>query len=87
MNNMQRRTCPRCKEIFLLKNSSRIKCLHSKEQCLKYSNLNDMDPGEQPPELKDLTYIEEQLIARISPMLSVFKLKGHQYGYSGNIIG
>ncbi|KAJ1524613.1 hypothetical protein ONE63_011097 [Megalurothrips usitatus] len=45
-----------------------------------------MDPGEQPPELKGLTFIEEQLIARISPVLSVFKLKGHQFGYTGNVI-
>ena len=36
--------------------------------------------------LKDLTFIEEQLIARIHPVLSVYKLKGCQYGYRGNVI-
>jgi len=45
-----------------------------------------MDPGNVPEELKDLTFIEERLIARVNPMLSVFKLKGMQYGYRGNVI-
>lgn len=46
-----------------------------------------MDPGPVPPELQDLTYVEEQLIARVHPLISIFKLKGHtQFGYRGNII-
>ena len=36
-------------------------------------------------ELLDLTYIG-QLIARIHPVVSVMKLKGHQYSYQGNVI-
>ncbi|KAK3909625.1 Glycine--tRNA ligase beta subunit [Frankliniella fusca] len=39
-----------------------------------------------PIELQYLTYIEEQLIAKIHPIVSVVKLKGHQLGYNGNII-
>ncbi|KAK3922133.1 ER membrane protein complex subunit 10 [Frankliniella fusca] len=45
-----------------------------------------MDPGEVPPELEDLSFIEEQLISLIYPVLSVFKLKGLQFGFSGNVI-
>ena len=41
-----------------------------------------------------MTFIEEQLkrfdihrgAAKVHPVLTVFKLKGHQYGYRGNVI-
>ncbi|KAE8739488.1 hypothetical protein FOCC_FOCC015019 [Frankliniella occidentalis] len=52
----------------------------------KFSATNFMDPGEVPPELQGLTYIEQQLIARVHPVVSVYKVRGGQYGYSGNII-
>lgn len=45
-----------------------------------------MDPGEVPAALQNLTYVEQQLIARIHPVISVYKLKGMQYAYSGNVI-
>ena len=45
-----------------------------------------MDPGEQPEELKCLSYIEEQLIAQIHPIISVYRIRGNQYGYNGQII-
>ncbi|KAE8739231.1 hypothetical protein FOCC_FOCC015271 [Frankliniella occidentalis] len=45
-----------------------------------------MDPCAIPPELQNLTFVEEQLIARIHPVVSVYKLKGNQLGYSGNVI-
>lgn len=52
-----------------------------------YTEANDMDPLDVPEELKQLTYVEEQLIARVHPLISVFKLSGHhQFGYRGNII-
>ncbi|KAK3928925.1 LOW QUALITY PROTEIN: ATP-dependent DNA helicase pfh1, partial [Frankliniella fusca] len=33
-----------------------------------------------------LSYVEEQLIARFHPVVSLYKIKGHQMGYSGNSI-
>lgn len=45
-----------------------------------------MDPGDVPPELQNLTSIEEQLISIIHPVVQVCKVKGHQYNYKGNII-
>lgn len=45
-----------------------------------------MDPGEVPPELQGLTYIEEMLIAQIHPVISIYRLKGGQFGHSGNVI-
>lgn len=45
-----------------------------------------MDPGMCPEELKNLSFVEEQVIARNYPIIVVFKIKGHQYGYRGNVI-
>ena len=45
-----------------------------------------MDPGEVPDELQDLTEIEEMLIARVFPVMSIYRLRGGQHGYRGNVI-
>ncbi|KAI3930658.1 hypothetical protein MKX01_037104, partial [Papaver californicum] len=45
-----------------------------------------MDPAEVPIELSRLTNLESLLIARVHPMISVYRVKGQQYKYSGNII-
>ncbi|RGB24563.1 hypothetical protein C1646_772914 [Rhizophagus diaphanus] len=45
-----------------------------------------MDLGEVPEELQDLTEIEEMLIARVFTVMSVYRLRGGQYGYRGNVI-
>jgi len=51
-----------------------------------YSHLNNMDPGIVPEELRDLTHVEEQLIARTHTQLSVHSIRGQQLQYSGNVI-
>ncbi|KAE8740744.1 hypothetical protein FOCC_FOCC013730 [Frankliniella occidentalis] len=77
--------CSICNEKYLyypgMKRAHRKKTL-----CRKFSSQNQMDPGAVPLELQGLTFIEEQLIARVHPVLSVYKLKGCQYGYKGNVI-
>ena len=45
-----------------------------------------MDPGEAPEELQGLTDIEEMLIAQVFTVMSVYRLRGGQHGYRGNII-
>uniref|UniRef100_U9SRZ5 DUF6570 domain-containing protein n=1 Tax=Rhizophagus irregularis (strain DAOM 181602 / DAOM 197198 / MUCL 43194) TaxID=747089 RepID=U9SRZ5_RHIID len=45
-----------------------------------------MDPGEVPDELRDLTEIEEMLVAQVFSVMSVYRLCGGQHGYRGNII-
>lgn len=78
--------CPRCKVKVLTSSDKRQSgCPYSK-RCWHFSELNDKDPGDVPIELSDLTFIEEQHISRVHPIISVFKLKGHQYGYKGNAI-
>ncbi|PKK63600.1 hypothetical protein RhiirC2_716869 [Rhizophagus irregularis] len=43
-----------------------------------------MDPGDVPEELRNLTEIEEMLIARIFPIVLVYCLHGDQYAYRGH---
>ncbi|KAL7290849.1 hypothetical protein TKK_0015583 [Trichogramma kaykai] len=45
-----------------------------------------MDPGEIPTELQDLTYIEQMLISRVHPVVSLYRINGGQYAYSGSVI-
>ncbi|KAL5716090.1 hypothetical protein ACHQM5_017825 [Ranunculus cassubicifolius] len=45
-----------------------------------------MDPGQVPIGLSRLTNLESLLIARVHPMMSVYRVKGQQYKYSGNVI-
>lgn len=86
INSFEWRICLKCNKKFFVSKKSKLKCIHGKGTCAQYTDLNEMDPGEVPDCLQGLTYIEEQVIARIHPMVTVFKLKGHQYGYSGNVI-
>ena len=42
---------------------------------------NNMNPGRVPPPLKDLSVVEEMLIAQIAPMMHIFRLPaGRQFG-------
>ncbi|KAL7304776.1 hypothetical protein TKK_0003004 [Trichogramma kaykai] len=45
-----------------------------------------MDPGEIPAELQDLTYIEQMLISRVHPVVSLYRVNGGQYAYSRSVI-
>ncbi|XP_034245752.1 uncharacterized protein LOC117647887 [Thrips palmi] len=45
-----------------------------------------MDPMIVPECLKSLSYVEKQLIARVHPVVSLYKIKDCQYKYSGNVI-
>ena len=51
-----------------------------------FTSENNMDPKEVPFELKDLSMVEEQLIAMVHPVISVYRIRGQQYGYSGQVI-
>ena len=46
-----------------------------------------MIPDEVPPELRELTFLEEMLISRVLPNIYVCRLRsGGQYGYSNHAI-
>src|SRR3954447_15369078 len=52
----------------------------------KFSDENNMDSDEVLEEIKRLTEIEEMLIAQIFTVMTVYRLKGGQKGYRGNVI-
>lgn len=47
---------------------------------------NGMDLGGVPPELTNLSLIEQILIARVHPVVSVFTIRGQQRGYNGHVL-
>lgn len=51
-----------------------------------FCRLNNMDPGIVPEQLTGLSFIEQLLISRVKVCLTVFKLRGGQYGYHGQVI-
>lgn len=51
-----------------------------------FTTANGMNFGEIPDALRDLSMIEEILIARVHPVVSVYKIRGQQTGYSGHVM-
>lgn len=84
-------TCSNCNESFFnlnLKNSLCIQCCKNigKEEFIKFTNLNKMEPCEIPQCLRDLNEVEQLLIAKIHPQIFVYHLSGGQLGYKGHVI-
>ncbi|CAG8816966.1 1521_t:CDS:2, partial [Cetraspora pellucida] len=89
MDKLKHTLCPTCNKRFpsivLVMRECR-RCYSEKTLPKRFSADNNMDPGEVPEELQNLTDIEEMLIAQVFPVMSVYKLRGGQYGYRGNVI-
>ncbi|KAF5194757.1 hypothetical protein FRX31_015656, partial [Thalictrum thalictroides] len=85
-------SCPECRRNFPdVKLSSGIctTCSLEKQRAKNphmFSAANCMDPGIVPIELSRLSNLEQILVARIHPVMSVYRVKGQQYKYSGNVI-
>ena len=62
------------------------RCTRDKRSSKLYSVENDMDPGIVPSQLEGLTQIEEMLIARVCPIMSVYRKHGGQRGYRGHVL-
>lgn len=52
----------------------------------KYAIANNLEFGDIPQVLKDLTAIELRLIGRVDPFVTVHRLAGGQYGTKDNIV-
>ena len=61
-------------------------CLKSKKRREQLSCSNLMHPGAPPAYLPTLSSLEESLIALHCPVLKVIRLKGGNFGYSGNVV-
>ena len=63
-----------------------IHCKRDKNIPKLFSPQNDMDPGVVPQCLENMTQIEEMLIARACPIMTVYRKHGGQRGYSGHVL-
>jgi hypothetical protein len=61
------------------------RCKQDKKQPKLYSKDNDMHPGNVPQCLQGLSQIEEMLIARACPIMTVYRKHGGQRGYRGHV--
>ena len=62
------------------------RCKRDKGVPTRYSQANDMDPRAVPQCLQNLSQVEEMLIARICPIMSVHRKHSGQRGYKGHVI-
>lgn len=87
IRKLEIRSCVNCfKAIPELKLDRNNRCAACAKDPNKYTSQNKMNPGVVPPELQDLTYIEQMLIAQIHPVISLYRIRGAQYSYIGNVI-
>lgn len=62
------------------------RCSRDKNDVKKFSSRNNMIPSQVPKELQDLTQLEEMLIARVFPVISIYTKPGGQKAYKGHCI-
>ena len=66
--------------------SSCDRCKRDNKEPEAFSDDNDTDPGDVPPQLPGLTQVEEMLIARACATMRVYRLKGGQRGFEGHVV-
>lgn len=94
LSKQEMETCVRCKERWF-----QMGLLHGVcSACLKrdryvqqgepflFSQGNNMDPGVVPDCLKDLTQMEEMVIAKAHCHMIMKRVRGHQYHYTGHAV-
>jgi hypothetical protein len=92
MAEIKMETCIRCKETWFLmdlKDNVCHACVRrdkGNKTPFRMSRENDMDPGELPAHLPELTQVEEMIIARCHVQMMVYRYRGHQYHYSGHCV-
>ncbi|EXX53036.1 hypothetical protein RirG_247890 [Rhizophagus irregularis DAOM 197198w] len=92
MDNINYKLCIVCQEriplLTLVKGTCK-RCYYEKNiwgTPKKFSEGNNMHPGEVPNELKGLSEIEEMLIFQVFTVMTVYQLRGEQNGYRGHVI-
>ncbi|KAK8913490.1 hypothetical protein VCV18_011496 [Metarhizium anisopliae] len=88
-------SCLRCKERWfdMKQNSLNIcsRCIsrdrkRASDEPYFFSAANNLDFGEVPGNLPDLTMVEEMLIARVHVHVKVLQVRGAQYKYRGHVV-
>lgn len=93
-NKWEQRLCMVCHEVWPTRTCLDVdqstfvctRCKRDKGETKRYSNENDMWPGEVPACLQGLSQVEEMLIARACPIMCVFRKHGGQRGYRGHVL-
>src|ERR1700712_3254364 len=92
MEEVKMETCSRCKESWFAMDLRETVChrcfLRDKRGQTPWlmSEENNMDPGEVPAYLPELTQIEEMIIARSHVQMMIYRYRGHQYHYTGHCV-
>ncbi|KAM3502205.1 hypothetical protein MY11210_009143 [Beauveria gryllotalpidicola] len=91
MDQVKMETCTRCKERWFamdLKGDVCHACFlrDAGKTPFLMSVETEMDPGELPAYLPELTQVEEMIIARSHVQMMVHRYRGHQYHYSGHCV-
>ena len=88
ISDIQFRSCLNCnrRAIELRLTNGICSTCNSINRSIFTDEMNNMNPGHIPDELRDLTYMEQILIAQINPIMQVYKLRGQQFAFKGNCI-
>ena len=86
--------CPTCKQKWFdvkLRNSVCTSCISYNKiirpgKPIFYSAANELDFGDMPAGLPELSEVEQQLIARVHVHVEVFLYRGQQYKYRGHTV-
>ena len=62
------------------------RCKRDKHVPNLFSFSNDMNPGEVPQCLQGLSQVEQMLIARVNPIMCLYRKHGGQRGYRGHVL-
>src|SRR5580700_3760539 len=92
MEKVKMESCSRCKERWFcmdLKSDVCHRCFNrdkGRKTPFLISAENEIDPGEIPAHLPELTQIEEMIITQSHVQMMVHRYRGHQYHYSGHCV-
>lgn len=81
-------SCQNCNRTFPDRDLNGKFCIYcnSDAGAYKWGPFNNIHVGSVPEELKDLSYITQMLIARVHPVVGMYRIRGAQYGYHGHVI-
>ena len=73
--------------LALLQTHNRCKrCNGDKKKPKAFSADNGMDLGDVPLQPEGMTQVEQMLIAKVAPIMRVYRLKGGQYAHGGYVV-
>ena len=86
----QNKLCSICHELWPTRISQQpyicTRCKRDKSDPKIYSAENDMNPGSVPLCLQNLSQVEEMLISRACPIMTIYRKHGGQRGYKGHVV-